>query len=447
MKTILITVDSLRADHLSQYGYQRDTMPALDRLRSEGTLFENAFANGPYTRVSVPSFQTSRYLGYENLENLPTIGSVLSENGVHSAIVGTQTGINLVDGQFNYDEMADLGRDEFHQNSNDRISRRVDQFAERVGEGLRTIRANIVLDFLKKPYKKLNPEGGFRYLGYTSAKEVTDAAIEWLTETSHTDFFLWIHYMEAHRPFGVHDDSPAYLERAIPEPEIKQLIRRAYTEPSKLTEDEHDRLIDLYDSDIRYCSRNVSRLFDHLEEAGIWDTTNILFSSDHGEEFGEHGMYGHGNYPYEELIHVPLIVKRVSDQPATISEDRELVDIMPTILDLHGITTDPYDLDGENLFEGKSRDVISLGQPSEVSPAVTLRTRPWKYIRSPVESQLYHLKTDPDEKENVLNSHQDLVADLDDALPEYLKTRDAKQIRDPENEVDERQLEALGYLD
>ena len=460
MQTLLITVDALRADHLSQYGYGRDTMPVLDALVEDGTVFEHAFSNAPYTRISVPAIQTSRYLAYDNLERLPTIGSILSEQGIRTAIVGTQTGIGLVDGGFEYDETVDLGRDEFHDRANtsrplqERVARKVDRVAESVGATLRRYGGERILDVLRTPYNMLNPGVGFRYLGYTSAEDVTDHAIEWLDEHAEDEFFLWIHYMEAHRPFGVHDQSPTYTDSSISEEEMKELLKRARLHPDEISPEEHQNLVDLYDSDLRYCSRHLERLFEHLRDADAWDSTNIVFSSDHGEEFNEHGMYNHRNYPYEELINVPLIVKTAGASPSTVDgehgtvdEERELVDIAPTILSFHGVDPDPYDLAGEHLFEGEPRDVFVLGQPANHEPAVTLRRYPWKYIYSETHPQLYNLERDAEEQTNLHSEREDIASRLRSAIPEHLRTRDIKEIREPENEVDRQQLAALGYID
>jgi arylsulfatase A-like enzyme len=452
MGTVLITVDALRADHLSRYGYERDTMPVLDDLVEDATVFEHAFSNAPYTRISVPAIQTSRYLAYDNLERLPTTGSILSEHGVRTAIVGTQTGIGLVDGGFEYDEMVDLGRDEFHDRANasrpftERVGRQVDRAAESVGAALRQYGGEYVLNVLRKPYNAINSGGGFRYLGYTSAEDVTDHAIEWLDENGDEDFFLWIHYMEAHRPFGVHDESPAYTD-PVPEEEMKSLLKKARLHPDEISPEERQTLVDLYDSDLRYCSRHMERLFEYLRESGVWDSTNLVFSSDHGEEFGEHGMYNHRNYPYEELIHVPLIVKTPEESPAAIEDERELVDIAPTILPFHDVDPTEYEFAGENLFEGEPRDVFVLGQPADHEPAVTIRRYPWKYIRSETHPRLYNLERDPDERTDLLSEQEDVVSRLERAIPDHLKTRDIKEIRDPEDEVDRQQLAALGYID
>jgi arylsulfatase A-like enzyme len=428
-------------------------MPVLDRLLEGGTLFRQAFSNAPYTRVSVPSFQTSRYLGYDALDDFPTLGSILREEGIQTTIIGTQTGIGLVDGQFDYGEHVDLGRDEFNERANatrpmqERISRQVDKVAETVGATLRKHGAESVVRTLKKPYKAVFTTGGFRYQGYTAASEVTDRAIEWLENNGDDEFFLWIHYMEAHRPFGVHDDDPEYLESPLPEKEIKRLLKKVNVNPEAVTPEEHQTLIDLYDSDIRYCSRHLTRLLDYLADEGIAETTNFLFSSDHGEEFGEHGRYGHRNYPYEELVHVPLIVRTPNEQPAEITEQRELVDLLPTICAFQGVDTSEYQIVGEDLFEGEERDVFLLGQPKDEPSTVSVRRDLWKYIHAPGNEQLYNLKDDPGETTNVLADNPAVADELRDTIPEYLVEREVKELRDPKNKVDKERLAALGYLE
>jgi len=293
----------------------------------------------------------------------------------------------------------------------------------------------------------LNSGGGFRYLGYTSAEEVTDRAISWLEQNHDREFFLWIHYMEAHRPFGVHDPSPTYMDSPVDEEETKHLLKKARLRPDEITDSEHRTLVDLYDSDIRYCSRHLSRLFEHLRNTGIWESTNLVFSSDHGEEFGEHGMYNHGNYPYEELISVPLLVKTTRETPSAIADERELVDVAPTVLGFHDVDPEGHDFEGENLFEGESRDVFVLGQPSNHEQAVTLRRYPWKLVHAGTDTQLYNLEQDPEEETDLSADREGVVERLRAAIPEHLETREIQEIRDPEDEVDRQQLAALGYLD
>ncbi len=453
MNTILITVDSLRADHLGQYGYERDTMPVLDRLTETGTRFDAAFSNAPYTRISIPSFQTSQFLAYEDVGRYPTIASILGDHDVKTAAIGTQTGVGLIDGDFDFAENLDLGRDEYYEDANndqslgDRVTHRIDRVAARVGPLLR--KAEPVYEVVNDAYRRLFPTPDFQYLGYTSAEEVTDTAVSWLESNADEDFFLWIHYMEAHRPYGVHDDDPAYLDAPLETDRIKELMKTAGTAPDDISSSEDRLLKDLYDSDLRYCSRHMERLFDSLADLGLWDDLNVLFSSDHGEEFREHGNYFHRNYPYDELIHVPLIAKRGDDDgPSVVESQRQLLDLAPSICEFHGIDADRFDFGGEPLFEGEDRRVVALGsgRPDD-EQVVAGRWDGWKFIYDDESTQLYDLDASPEEADSVADEHPDVVAEFRETIPDYLFDREDEQLRDPVDEVDKEQLEALGYLE
>lgn len=453
MTSILITVDSLRADHLGQYGYERDTMPALDRLTESGTTFEQAYSNAPYTRISIPSFQTSQFLAYDEIARLPTIASILGNHGTTTAVVGTQTGVGLVDGDFRFEENLDLGRDEYYDDANqdrsvgEQVSHRIDRLASKIGPKLRQVES--LYEPINDAYRKLVPTNDFQYLGYTSAERVTDRATEWLEDHQHEDFFLWIHYMEAHRPYGVHDTNPEYLDAPLEQDRIRELMKTAGTEPGKISDAERELLVDLYDSDVRYCSRHMERLFDALEGLGLWDDANVVFSADHGEEFYEHGDYFHRNYPYDELTHVPLLLK--GDGVPTgerVAEQRQLLDLAPTICQFHGVETAEFDFEGEPLLEGDERRVVALGsgRPDD-EQVVAGRWDGWKFIADAESVQLYDLEDDPAESKNVADDNPGVVRRFRKEIPDYLFDREDETLRDPVDDVDKEQLEALGYLE
>jgi arylsulfatase A-like enzyme len=458
MPTLLITVDALRADRLGQYGYHRDTMPVLDELVAAGTLFERAFANGPYTRVSVPSFHTSRYLAYGDVGALPTIPAALGDAGVRTAAIGTQTGIGLVRGEYGYDELIDLGRDGFERGGQrppgERVLVAVDDVATSVSEWLQRRGMDRVYRALKRPYDAVVSESKpERAKGYTSAEAVTDRAVEWLDEHDEDpdpngEFFLWLHYMEAHRPYGIHDTDPEYLDGPVDNDRIRDLMRRAGTAPGSLSAEEVELMRDLYDSDLRYCSRHLRRLFDALRDRGLFEESDIVFSSDHGEEFREHGRFFHRNFPYDELIHVPLVVARAGGGATEpVAEQRELLDLAPTICGFHDVDASGYSFRGTPLFEGGPRDVIALGQPGMDEPALAVRADGWKYIHTDAAEQLYDLESDPDEREDVVATTPDTARRLRRLVPEYLFGRDTKAPRPPEDDVDREQLAALGYME
>jgi arylsulfatase A-like enzyme len=454
MPTLLVTVDALRADHLSQYGYERRTMPALDRVADEGTVFEAAFANAPYTRISIPSFMASQHLAYRSLQDFPTIPTVLAANGIRTAVVGTQTGIGLVDGDFGFEETIDLGRDEYHDESiarhsiGARFAHHVNRGATQISRLLQWKGADRLYRLLEAPYNAVFGNSGFSYSGYTSAEAVTDRALEWVRANADTDFFLWLHYMEGHRPYGVHDTDHRYTDQAPSRDRIRELMTKAGERPGDVSASERNLLVDLYDSDLRYCSRHLDRLFDGLVDDGIWEDCTVLFTSDHGEEFREHGKFFHRNYPYDELSHVPLLTRLPErTTPARVDGNRELLDLAPTIVDSTLDAEPATTFEGQNLFEGDSRTVFSLGQPNDASPAVTVRTDEWKLVESDETTELYSLESDPAESRDLSETRPDRVASLRDCIPRSLLERDVEPPRAPEDEVDRQQLEALGYME
>ena len=465
MSTLLVTVDALRADRLGQYGYHRDTMPALDALTDEGTQFDRTFANGPYTRISVPSFHTSRYLAYGAIDTLPTIASVLSDAGVRTAAIGTQTGIGLVQGEFGYDQMKDLGRDGFDDvtSTGERITFGINDIATTVSKWLQRRGMTGTYQTLKRSYDAIfgesRPE---RFKGYTSAEHVTDRAIEWL-DSVEKEFFLWVHYMDAHRPYGIQDSAPAYVDGPVDGTDIVDLMRRAGTSPESISDAEHQEMVNRYDSGLRYCSRHLRRLFEALHDRNLWTSSTVIFTSDHGEEFGEHGHYFHRNYPYDELIHVPMLVKRADEdgrgendedtvlnqeaEDRTVTAQRELLDLAPTICGFHDISVSGLSFLGTPLFQGGSRTVIALGQPGMDKPGVAVRTDDWKYIHTDTARQLYDLSTDPGEDQNVIDERPETAGRLRRLIPSYLFGRDTKSPRPPEDDIEREQLAALGYME
>lgn len=450
MRTLLISVDALRAERLGQFGHYRDTMPVLDRLADEGTIFTDVYANSPYTRISVPSFHTSRYLGYRDVESSPTIASVLRESGLHTACIGTLTGFKDTEGELVFDEYDDLGRDEFYEEANR------DPLRDVLRTHLKPVlsRSNRLLSVGKQVFDRIFRTHSFA--GYTSAAEMTDGIGAWIDDAPE-DFFLWVHYMEGHRPYGVHAERHEYVDRAesLDDERIMDLMETAGSAPSQVTVGENELIKDLYDSDLSYCSRHLERLFDTLEEQGLWEDLNIVLTSDHGEEFYDHGMYYHRNVPYDELLHVPLFVKpatSIEGRPADvvgdrIAETRQLLDLAPTVCSLHDVEP-PDTFLGDSLYEPGKRRVVASGAASyDEGSVVAGRWDDWKFIHAAGEEYLYDLDVDPGENVSVLEDHRDVAERFREAIPDYLFESESPGTRTPDDAVDEQQLEALGYME
>lgn len=449
MNTILITVDALRADHLNQYGYERDTIPVLDRLLDDGVIFKNAFSNAPYTRISIPAIHSSVRLAH-TLEQLPTIANELGNAGMTTACIGTRTGFKSAEGDLHFDTYVTLGRDEYHEESKSSKSLPV-----RIRDGILSTVGSVIEPYprvhniAKTAYNSIpSSNSGFSYKGYTSAKDVTDTTIDWLNQHSNEDFFLWLHYMEGHRPYGVHNDNPEYTT-FVPNDRIRELMKKAGTKPDKVTTTERKLLVDLYDSDLRYFSDHLGRLFDRLEELELWEDSNIIFTSDHGEEFYDHGEYFHRNLPYDKNIHVPLLVRDTdtSTNKNKIASQRELIDVGPTILDLHGLTP-PATFEGEHLYSDTSRKIIATGSQQEQDPVVAGRWDGFKYIYTSNHWYLFDLTDDPLENHNLADEQPDLCIEYRETIPDkYFSEDNEEKLREPDNKVDKKRLEALGYLE
>jgi arylsulfatase A-like enzyme len=252
--------------------------------------------------------------------------------------------------------------------------------------------------------------------------------------------------MEGHRPYGVHDPDPAFAE-PLSNDRIRSLMKKAGTDSEKITSEERELLVNLYDSDLRYCSDHLDRLFDELQRIGVWQDTNIVFTSDHGEEFYDHGQYFHRNLPYDELLHVPLLLRTPNGERCIETDSRELVDVAPTILNFHGVQP-PDDFEGEPLLSGDSRKVLASGSQMVDGPVVACRWNGYKYIHAPKEKYLFDLEEDDGEERDISEELVDEVEQFKSAIPaRYFSEEADETLRDPENEVDKEQLEALGYLE
>lgn len=442
MSSILITIDSLRASRLSQFGHYRNTMPALDKLAAEGTVFTDTYSNAPYTRISIPSIHTSRHRGHALIGKTPTISQVLRESGVQTFCFGTRTGFKDTEGELLFDEYKDFGRDDFYKQANYSpfvdITKKIVKPAVSISSPIYQA-AEAIHDRLFSTHE---------FKGYVNAQRLTDAVIDWLRDPPDR-FFLWIHYMEGHRPYGIHNPDPEYVDESPSEGKIMTLMETAGTKPSEIKIGEDQLIKDLYDSDLRYCSDNLSRLFDVMEIEGLWEGTDIFLTSDHGEEFFDHGMYFHRNLPFDELLHVPLFVK-LGSQPKSekIGATRELLDLAPTICKELGVETNNLPFNGTHLFEGEVRRVIATGSAAiDNSAVVAGRWDDWKYIHNGGEDMLYDLNSDPDEKVSVAEEYPNVVEQFEAEIPDELYQTKSLGTRNPNDEVDKEQLAALGYLE
>jgi len=288
---VLITVDTLRADHVSAYGYDRPTTPAIDAFAARSILFERAYSAAASTAPALASLMTSLY---------PHEHGVLETFGFSLAAEHTTLAERLQAAGFR--TAAVLGIGVLMPN------RKLDQGFESYSSTAYT---------------------NERY--WLSAREVTDAALRWLDRNardSDEPFFLWIHYFEPHQPYEI---VPAeFRTRFVATPSAHPQLRGL--EPGSRWHSYYKERIDGYDGALAYVDSEIGRLFSALGDSGILDDSMIVLTADHGETLGEHHQHGHVFGLWEPIVRVPLVVSVPGVAPGRVRERVELVDVMPTAL-------------------------------------------------------------------------------------------------------------------
>ena len=288
---VLITVDTLRADHIGCYGYKQIKTPNIDGLAGDGARFDRAFAVVPVTLPSHSSMLTGTYPMLSGMHDFsgnklsplqPTLASVLKQAGYQT---GAVIGAAVLDSRFGLNRGFDFYYDHFDFS-------RLDE-------------AN--LDEMERP-----------------GNVVADVALDWLAKNSQKKFFLWMHLYDPHFPYHP------------PEPYSREYAAQPY------------------DGEIAFADEQVGRLLRFLKEKGIYRNTMIVLCGDHGESLGEHGEKTHGFFIYNATMHVPLIIRLPENATARVVADPvSLVDLMPTILGAVGLET-PSQVQGRSLLAGLS---------------------------------------------------------------------------------------------
>lgn len=430
---LLITVDSLRADHVGCYDYSRDTTPYVDSLAEKGTNI-NAFSNANSTRYSFPSMLSSTYpLSYGGGERLseerPFVTDVLTDmktGGFHSNV--------WLSREYGYDR----GFDKFYDAKSD---------PSLLGKMRMWVKDNLdsgyLMDFLTGVYEFGESQVGVD-LGrpYKDATTTTNIAIDWWNEKKIEDTFAWVHYMDPHHPYTPQSEEHWLHDEAMPSEREAMRLRNKINERGETpTPEEHEMLVALYDNEIRYMDSEIRRLVESFESCVQDDFMGIL-TADHGEEFADHGGYNHSYTMYDEVISVPLVVW--GDYP--VSRDKaQLIDILPTICD---VTDSPkhQKFRGTSLFDDPD-DVFLFENTKNGTYKHAARTDKWKYIwdKDTEEIELYNLEKDPREMQDVSDEKPKTVERFHTMLTERSSEigEQAESVK-VDQEMEER-LEALGY--
>jgi arylsulfatase A-like enzyme len=337
---VLVVIDTLRADHLGSYGYARPTTPAMDKLAARGVRFDQAISASSWTLPAMASIFTSNYPATHGADrekarlprDLDDLATQLTEAGYRTAGFSTNPWLNRV---FGFDD----GFLSYHDNARLTIGR------ETAGVRFK----NLLMRWLGKIRR--DPEE------FPSASEVTDWGERWLRGNSGEPFFLYLHYMDVHHPYLPDKEHAGIFCKKhrfdLPDHELEHRFRMKEIEWSP---DLVDHMIERYDEELVATDQAIGRLTDILKELGLDDTTALIITSDHGEEFLDHGGAGHRRTVYEEVVRVPLIIVPPGatgdedDEGHVIRERVSTLDIMPTLIQWGGGVL-PLSVDGESLRE------------------------------------------------------------------------------------------------
>lgn len=431
---LLIIADTLRADHVGAYGARDVATPALDSLAADAVVFEKAFAQSSWTRPSIATILTGLYPGSHSVMHktdlLPTdvvtMAEAMKEGGYRTA--GFVTNINVAP-SFNFQQ----GFDDYQYLAPDFFFGATDSGSKLALYSLmRLIRER----FLSKQK--------FVSHYYQDAQTVNGTSLPWLAGHEGERFFALIHYMDPHDPYfeiPYNGRAVARVDTPNPAPERAEELRK------------------LYAANIEYMDGFLAKLFAALKEQGLYDDTVIAFTSDHGEEFHEHGGWWHGTTLYEEQIHVPLIIKPAggsgnSRREATLAR---LTDVMPTLLAASGVAVPPA-VQGRDLFgSSQAPTAVYAEEDHEGNVLESIRTAEWKLVvanegnpRGLAPVELYHLAADPGEKSNLAGEEPGRVAALRSDLEALRTVARASVVKGATGTIDaadEERLRALGYLE
>lgn len=410
---LIILVDTLRADHLGIYGYERDTSPNIDNFARQNLLYLNAYSSSAWTPPSVASIFTGVY---------PSVHGHMPRPG------GSKFG---------------------------RLFTRIDEKFKTLAESFREINYTTAA-ITANPLigEKYGLTQGFEQF-YSPGREkgdiITRRAIKYLSKLRPKDrpFFLYLHYLDPHDPYQ-------------PPNKYKNLFTGQLTRPYQESE---LKIISQYDGEIKFIDDQIGTLFNWLKTNNLYEDLSIIFVSDHGEQFRERGFLGHGDRVHSEEIHIPLIIK-ANGRSGQISEVASLVDIYPTLLDLLKITPDlnlqGLSLLGDLSLRKKDGVFTEIARHYNLKAYTTTSGERLIYefpmenglnirnLSNPISLKLFNLKNDPFELNPIdidIGSENGITHDstsLYEKITELSKDYDKVEL--PEDPEMLEELKTLGYL-
>lgn len=406
---LLITIDALRADHLGCYGYYRNTTPTIDYVAENALLFENTFSQAPCTRRSIQQLMTSSYVikpgPLNNSET--TLAELMKQSGYNTGAVIHNNNLGPASG----------------------LKRGFDHYKE-------YYTPDLFWNNSKRDEKN-------------NAGEITNHAIDWIEENQENKFFLWIHYFDPHDPYHPPDEFDMYSKNYSG----KQNGHIRGTEywlrnNTVMPEEDLKRVLDLYDGEITYADYNIGRVLEKISQLGLKNKTVVIITADHGESFGEHGIWTHCVDVYSAETRIPLVFYVPDVAKRRIGKPAQLIDVPPTILSILGNKKADSFL-GRDLTEYINPNDKSRGYSYTIwMSRDSVTTEKWRLIndkRNKVE--LYDIEIDPEETVDFSDENPDVVENLE-LIRKNIKSQVGDELNASEGYDEElvKKLREIGYL-
>ncbi len=446
---IFLSIDSLRQSHLSCYGYKRKTTPNIDSFAANAVKFTQCIAQANWTLPSHFSMMTGMYPYFHGCTDekkklnpaIPVWPEIMREAGYATAAF---TGGGYLSEDYNFNKGFSF------------------------------------FDAEKEPQTKKNKK-----------------IISWLKGIQQP-FFLFLHSFDVHHPYSPPPEFDKFTEgEKIDVDTSKTFFQSVSDGGGKLGEKELGRIVDLYDGGISFFDSSFGELISGIKELGFWEDTFFIVTADHGEEFLDHGRMGHSDYSfYDELIKVPLLVKSPLHGALKIDDQIRHIDLMPTLLELLGIRAN-LKIHGKSfvpLLEGvtSARGRIAFNEMrTNVRVIRSVRAGGWKLIKREFMAskvfeknwrkwlprytkkafllmkgnlrrgtkkkkvltsgvELYSLKSDPHERENLAVKNREKLKELEEELKNWVESQGSTALKEPLKvtleEKTQNQLKGLGYL-
>lgn len=421
---ILVSIDCLRADHVGAYGYAKPTTPHIDALRRDSVLFSEAIAHAPSTLPSHASILTS----------------VIPHH--HGAFLSTMTGLSP-----ELPTLAEALRGAGFATASFNGGGQIDATFG-VGRGFEVYETPAPLRVGADGSAPAWPAGDVVHDRFAT---VVDAAAGWLGKRAGRPFFLFLHTYEAHHPYTPDAAARSLLPETyagpLPADISIDLLERINARQVRTTVEDRAHIVHAYDAEVRSVDQSFGRLVERLKASGVYDDTLLIVTSDHGEEFGEHGKMGwHSHTLYDELLRVPLVVKFPGSWQAgrTMGAQVRSIDIAPTILSVAGVGA-PATFEGADLvrYVGEGRQPPPYAVSAIDGGGTAVRSREWKWN----QRALFRLTDDSGEQTDVKGRYPKVAEELLQIKRGLVRKSDSAggQAVEPDVELRER-LRSLGYV-